>query len=257
LFDQIGKQLQEFNLHKLIYPYAIQLIKEKDIRLIEQCINSIGDLIALVRSGDKKCIVEESLIQDLAKSLGNKWRLNALLYQQVPNFAVKYRSVAYFLDSIICNFSNAAYCLKESMANCFCRLVIHSSSKSDYIRTFTTKYAYSPSCIMRQSYLVLIETATKVLSKKFFMDYFYKDYLQLQNDKVISVLFAFCKVTKFLLYKFHGEKQCEELFTILKTIGHIKKCKELTKVHASLSLSKKFCALLNTSTRLILHFLRN
>ncbi len=244
-------------MQKLIYPYAIQLIKEKDIRLIEQCINSMGDLIALVRSGDKKCVVEESLIQDLAKSLGNKWRLNAMLYQQVPNFAVKYRSVAYFLDSIICNFSNAAYCLKESMANCFCKLVIHSPSKSDYIRTFTTKYAYSQSCIMRQSYLILIETATRTVSKKFFMDYFYKDYLQLQNDKVINVLFTFCKTTKSLLYKFHGEKQCEELFTILKTIGHSKKCKELSKVNASSSLLRKFCARPSMSTHLTLHSLQN
>jgi hypothetical protein len=227
-------------MHKLIYPYAIQLLKDRDLSIIEQCMNSLGDLIVLIRTGGPKCSIDENIIHELDRAIANKWRLCTLFYEQIPKFAVYYRSIVYFLDSIICKYSSAIYSLKEPMAYCFCKLVIHSPSKSDYIRTFASKYAYSSSCIMRQSYIILIEASTRIVSKKFFMENFYKDFIQLENDKVVNVLFAYCKAVKSLLCKFYGEKITEELYAILKRISHAKKNKQLSKVNPlSASLQKK------------------
>jgi hypothetical protein len=245
-------------MHKLIYPYAIQLFKDRDLAIIEQCMNSLGDLIALTRLSVPKCGIDENMLHELDKAITTNWRLCSLFYEQVPKFAVYYRSIVYFLDSIICKYSNAIYSLKEPMAYCFCKLVIHSPSKSDYIRTFASKYAYSSSCVLRQSYIILIETSTRIVSKKFFMENFYKDFIQLENDKVLNVLFAYCKAIKSLLCKFYGEKVTEELYAILKRISHRKKNKELSRVNTlSVSTPKKLFTPLNMNTHPTLRTLQS
>ena len=217
-------------MHKLIFPYAIQLLKDRDLCIIEQSIHTLGDLIALVRLGGSKCGIEEDMIHELDKAIAKKWRLCSFFYHQIPKFAVYYRPIVYFLYSFICKYSNAIYSLKEPMAYCFCKLVIHCPSKSDYIRALTSKYAYSSCCIQRQSYIILVEASTRIVSKKFFMENFYKDFIQLESDKVLSVLFSFCKAIKSLLCKFYGEKITEEFYAVLKKISHSKMSKELTKV---------------------------
>ncbi len=87
------------------------------------------------------------------------------------------------------------------------------------------------------------------MSKRFFMENFYKDFIQIENDKVLNVLFAYCRAVKSLLCKFYGEKIADELYAILKRISHSKKNKELSKVNSlSVSMLKKLFTPLNMNT---------
>lgn len=226
---ELAKALEEPKYQKLITPYTIQMLKERDQSKLNIYIDMIGDLLAIAKTESPKSI-DDNLIYDFGKAISLKWRLCSKFYAQIPKFALTFSILSYYLNGIIASIGDCCYTQREMMAVCFCKLVVHAPNRAEFIKSFIAKYSNSCSSNYRQIFMKLIEVSSCVVSKKFFLEFFYKDFVKHENETVLSVLFSLCKALKSVLPLFYNEKQYEELFTVFKKVcfgKHVKILKEM------------------------------